>query len=95
MHYVIISTGEYSDYSPKYYAGHREITQVELDAKARELGDAALADTEYSYQAEARWQRDMKAWLNTQGFERLPDHIPEVNIEYGDLPHSSPGSHDA
>lgn len=35
QHYAILSTGEYSDYSPTYYVGTYELTQSEFDAQAK------------------------------------------------------------
>jgi len=39
-HYLILSDGCYSDYSPTYYTGDKEITQEEFDAKGKEIGDS-------------------------------------------------------
>lgn len=35
QHYAILSTGEYSDYSPTYYVGTYELTQSEFDTQAK------------------------------------------------------------
>ena len=39
-YFVILSEGEYSDYSPVYFMGEVEITQKELDKKGEEVGDS-------------------------------------------------------
>jgi hypothetical protein len=39
-YYLILSDGEYSDYSPTYYVGSKEITQDELDKKGKEVGNS-------------------------------------------------------
>ena len=39
-YYIILSEGEYSDYSPQYFVGSREITREELDKKGIEVGDS-------------------------------------------------------
>ena len=41
-HYVILSNGEYSDYSPTYFRGEREITQNELDEQGVRIGDECM-----------------------------------------------------
>lgn len=45
-HFVILSEGEYSDYTPTYYIGDVEITQEEFDKKALELGDKLIEQYE-------------------------------------------------
>lgn len=40
-HFVCLSDGAYSDYTPEYWFGDREIGQEEFDEKAREFGDIA------------------------------------------------------
>jgi hypothetical protein len=44
--YIILSSGAYSDYSPTYFFGDREITQDELQQKAYEIGDKMWAEWE-------------------------------------------------
>lgn len=34
------------------------------------------------------WQTVMIEWLTSLGFTELPDNIPEINIDYSDLPHN-------
>ena len=41
-HFVILSTGAYSDYCPIYYIGDEEITKTELLDMGREIGDLLL-----------------------------------------------------
>lgn len=38
QHYVILSSGAYSDYSPIYFVGDKEITQEQLKNKSEEIG---------------------------------------------------------
>ena len=38
-HYVILSSGAYSDYSPIYFIGERKVTQEELNQKSLDIGD--------------------------------------------------------
>ena len=38
-YYLILSSGAYSDYSPIYFVGEKEITQDELQQKAYEIGN--------------------------------------------------------
>ena len=45
-HFVILSNGAYSDYSPIYFMGDIPITQEELDRKGREIGDYLIAQYE-------------------------------------------------
>lgn len=45
-HYLILSRGAYSEYSPEYFVGDKEITQKKFDKKAREIGDLCLAEFE-------------------------------------------------
>lgn len=35
-----------------------------------------------------RWNDLMVAWLTSLGFVELPENIPEINIEYSDVPHN-------
>ncbi len=37
---------------------------------------------------EEKWTKLMEEWLSALGFERLPEGIPEINIEYSDVPHN-------
>jgi len=37
---------------------------------------------------EEKWYRVMTEWLTSLGFEALPENIPEINIEYSDVPHN-------
>ncbi len=37
---------------------------------------------------EQKWEKIMVEWLQSLGFEKLPKEIPEINIEYSDVPHN-------
>jgi len=121
-HYLILSEGAYSDYSPIYFSGSKEITQKEFDKKGEEVGDKLFAwfdtlperehktglyhNTHYSsckptekYYPETgemaysgglaeKWFKEMEKWILSQGFERLPEEIPEINVGYSDIPNS-------
>lgn len=43
-YYVILSKGAYSDYSPEYFVGPREITQAEFSEKAQKTGDFVIEE---------------------------------------------------
>ena len=121
MHFVILSSGAYSDYSPEYFVGEYPLTQEEFDKKGRDLGDEIIAEFEALPEREHKcdtwcwhqvtgkvelekynpvtgkrcyhpdgteWETRMKEWLTSLGFQPLPDEIPEINIEYGDVPHN-------
>jgi len=45
-YFVILSTGEYSDYEPHYFMGDIPITQEELDKKSKEITDYLIAEYE-------------------------------------------------
>jgi len=42
--FVILSTGAYSEYNPRYYYGLFPITQEELDKKGKEIGDIVIKE---------------------------------------------------
>jgi hypothetical protein len=42
-YYLILSEGAYSDYSPTYYVGDKEITYSEFKKKGEEIGDLLLS----------------------------------------------------
>ena len=70
-HFVILSTGAYSEYSPCYYGGEEEITQEEMDFKAREIGDKLIK--EYNELPERKVEK-IYSWQNeTEKFN------PETN----------------
>lgn len=121
-YYVILSEGAYSDYSPQYFVGEREITKEELDARGAIVGDAVILEWENapirahihrnkycctwqfspkileekynpetgeaygSYPTAQRWLELMSMWLVNEGYQRLPEEIPEINTSYSDFP---------
>lgn len=120
-HYLILSEGAYSDYSPIYFVGDREITQSEFNQKGREIGDSVIKEWEAlptrphvceewcfhgapippklekydplndnkfagSYPRGDRWMKLMEEWIVSQGFERIPENISEININYSEFP---------
>ena len=59
-HYVILSVGAYSDYSPQYFVGETEITQEELTKKSLEIGDEMWKVWEELPEKERRdWRGEM------------------------------------
>lgn len=62
IHFIILSTGAYSDYEPKYYMGYTQITQKELDEKSVEIGNAMyekwLALPERKSTSNFEWEKD-------------------------------------
>ena len=114
MNYLILSSGAYSDYSPTYFAGEKEITQAELTAKSLEISDKQWSEWEALPEIEAiNWKNKpimtkynpdqpkiyvsdngpdsgvfiekMSEWLKTEGYEPVPNGLPEINVYY-DLP---------
>ena len=103
-HFVIISSGAYSDYTPAYFMGDIEISQKEFNEKGKEFSDLMIEEfqklpiklsefgTEIRYNPEnneeypspdkEKWTILMEKWLTEKGFEKLPDNIPEINIDY-------------
>lgn len=129
VYYLILSRGCYSDYSPDYYYGKFEITQKQLDERAKEVcievykkydslplrkkisckyyhehasycsdgkeDEKFIPETGKSfspYKIEDWFWEDMKTWVKEQGFEELPKEIPEINIEFSDLPYDKDGN---
>lgn len=46
QYYLILSEGAYSDYSPIYYVGDKEITYNEFLKKGKEIGDEVINEWE-------------------------------------------------
>lgn len=124
-YYLILSNGAYSDYSPTYYIGNKEITKEEFTKKGKEVGDSLYKklsecqrrthdrikcakeywrgicgheETElywpdtlekaHSYQLSSTWFKEMEKWIKENGFEELPQDIPEINVSYSEIPHN-------
>jgi len=124
-HYLILSAGAYSDYSPTYFVGDREITQEEYKKKGEELGDIVIEQWEnaptrphvcngeyccwksdkdlyekynpvtgeryYSSPNSGEWFKLVREWILAQGYEELPENIPELNSSYSEFPNTKVG----
>jgi hypothetical protein len=52
VYYLILSEGSYSDYSPTYFVGRKEVTQEQLDEVSKQVGDRVIAEFEELPEAE-------------------------------------------
>lgn len=122
-YYLILSEGAYSDYSPEYFIGEKEVTKEVFEAKGREVGDRVIQEHEdapvrphvcgkycyhssfspkpetekfnpdtgeslYFHAKAGDWMSYMREWVLEQGFEPLPEDIPEINTAYSEFPHN-------
>lgn len=94
QHYVILSSGAYSDYFPIYFVGTTKVSQEVLEAKSLEIGDAMWVAFEAGEKEPWQYRPDedsfikrMSDWLYSLGYTKLPDKIPEINVYY-DVPRS-------
>lgn len=89
-YFVILSQGEYSDYSPIYYMGDVKITKKEMDFEGKKIGDSLIDAPETGEEVYRprfdKWFPLMEEWILGKGYERLPDDIPEINVCYSDIP---------
>lgn len=102
--FVSISDGEYSDFTQDFYYGPREITEKEFEDKAKWVGDFILDWFETlpgegskrifegqeigRYTLGQMWLQEMEAWLEKEGFKKIPENTPDLHRAYGNMPNS-------
>jgi hypothetical protein len=42
----------------------------------------------YTSDLSRKWKNKMIEWLSSQGYQEIPDNIPEINIYYSEIPNS-------
>lgn len=64
------------------------ISEYSWDREITERYNPDTGERVTTYEHGDKWIEHMITWLNSLGFTKLPSAIPEININYGDMPHN-------
>jgi hypothetical protein len=96
MHYLILSTGEYSDYSPKYFVGEHEVKDHDFYEMGNTVGDVLNSWFKSLPERSGRGQkyepdtdRDVYSYMLEEAWEK--DMVKWLHsIGYAELPEKIP-----